>query len=61
MQYVKITTIPAGDDLYLIRSVDKKIMVKMFPCDGRVYWIQYSTLDKDRNDYLVDSEERESC
>ena len=60
---MKITTIPAGDDLYLMRSVDKKIMVKMFQCDGRVYWIQYSTLDEDSNDNLVDSEEREreSC
>ena len=62
---MEITTIPVGDappfsersnGIYLMRSIEGKFIVKIFPLDGTVYWTQYSTLDDDSND-LVDCKE----
>ena len=66
IQLMKITTFPAGDNppfseqanvINLMRSVEGIFMGKIFPHNGRVYWIQYSTSDEDSNDDLVGNKE----
>ena len=67
---MKITTIPVDNDptfsersedgIYLIRSIERKFMLKMFSYYGKVlYWTQYSTLDEESKESEEEEEEND--